>query len=49
MEDSFPYQLTPDQVKAVQDVKQDLSTIFRIEALKLYYTKFILVLIFSEI
>jgi len=26
MEDSFPYQLTPDQVKAVQDVKQDMES-----------------------
>jgi transcription-repair coupling factor (superfamily II helicase) len=26
LEDSFPYQPTPDQLKAIQDVKQDLET-----------------------
>ena len=26
MEDSFPYQLTPDQMKAIQDVKRDMES-----------------------
>jgi transcription-repair coupling factor (superfamily II helicase) len=26
LEDSFPYQLTPDQAKAIQDVKQDMES-----------------------